>query len=141
MKRTAELVLGIIGSVLILLGVIMMFAFNSVAGTGEFQDVLNEELQNDPQLSAEEADMVGDVIEGMSSVVSLLTVAFIISLVLGIVATILVKKKAKLAGVLFIVGGVAGLASIVPAILFVIAGIIALVRKVPKEQEQPIETV
>ncbi|MFK3939377.1 DUF4064 domain-containing protein [Alkalihalobacillus sp. NPDC078783] len=144
MKRTGELVLGIIGSVLLLIGIILGFSFSAVFGSDEFNDQFQEgfsqELQNDPEFSDAEVEAVNNFIESLGSFAVGLTVSWVISAILGILATIFVKKKTKLSGILFIVGGVVGIASIIPAILYVIAGIMALVRKAPQVTE-PYETV
>lgn len=144
MKRTGELVMGIIGSVLLLIGIILGFSFSAVFGSDEFneqfQEEFTQELQNDPAISDAEVEAVGDIFGALGSFVGGLTVSWIIAGILGIVATIFVKKKAKLSGILFIVAGVVGIASIIPAILYVIAGIMALVRKAPVTTE-PYETV
>lgn len=144
MKRTGELVLGIIGSILLLIGIILGVSLSSVFGSDEFnnqfQEEFNQELQNDPAFSDADVEVAEEVFGALGSFAVGLTVSWAIAGILGILATIFVKKKTKLSGILFLVGGVVGIASVIPAILYVIAGIMALVRKAPQTTE-PYETV
>ncbi|MCM2676045.1 DUF4064 domain-containing protein [Alkalicoccobacillus plakortidis] len=144
MKRTAELVLGILGTVFIAFGILLMIGVTSifnVAGSDEqIQQEIMEEMQNDPTLSAADVQNAEELVELVSSFSFGITISFVISAILGLIATIFVKKKTKVAGILFIIGGVIGLLSIIPAVLYVVAGIMALARKAPPV-EQPVETV
>ncbi|MEK4566577.1 DUF4064 domain-containing protein [Alkalihalobacillus sp. FSL R5-0424] len=144
MKRTGELVMGIIGSVLLLIGILIGFSFSTVFGSDEFNNQFQEdfaqELQNDPAISDAEMEAATEIFGALGSFTVAVTISWVIAGILGIIATIFVKKKTKLSGILFIVGGVVGIASIIPAILYVIAGIMALVRKAPTTTE-PYETV
>ena len=127
MKRTAELVLGIIGSVTLLLGIIFMFFMKMVIIASNFEEDFYRGYLESPQSSMQDAERAFGMV---NSFISISLVTFSISLISGIVATVLVRKKAKLAGALFLIGGLIGFASIVPAILFIIAGIIAFARNV-----------
>lgn len=130
MKRTGEIVLGVIGAIFYglgaLFGVIMLVLKNQ-------QDFLRE-ISEDPE--------VADVIDVNSLVNSLaaggwtLIITSLIALILGIIAIVFMKgnKKPKAAGIILIVTAVViaivtfGLA-IFPGIFFLIAGIMCLVRK------------
>ncbi|MBM0065765.1 DUF4064 domain-containing protein [Alkalicoccobacillus gibsonii] len=143
MKRTGELVLGIISSVLLLLGILSAVSINTFftsADSAQFQEEFNQEMANDPTLTEADVEMVMGLVDSVPSFMTGLIVSWIIAGILGIIATIFVKKKTKLAGILFLVGGVIGIVSVIPAILYVIAGIMALVRKAPQATE-PYETV
>ena len=130
MKRTGEIVLGVIGAIFYglgaLFGVIMLFLKNQ-------QDFLRE-ITEDPEFA--------DVFDFNSLVNSLaaggwtLIITSLIALILGIIATVFIKgnKKPKAAGIIFIVTAVVITivtfgAAILPGIFFLIAGIMCLVRK------------
>ncbi|MBW8348646.1 DUF4064 domain-containing protein [Bacillus sp. IITD106] len=134
MKRTGEIVLGVIGMILsaliALMGMLFMFA-------GKSEDVkpLLEESLNDPTINQEgiDANMILDM---MSTAGSALIIAAILGVILGIVALIAIKgnKKPKLAGLMFIIGAVlVGVITIgfgfLPALLYLIAGIMCFARK------------
>lgn len=107
MKRTAEFVLGLIGGIIgIISSVIALF----VGGIG----------------SAFGAEGAGTV-TGLGWAATLLSI-------LAIVGAAIVKGKPKLAGIMLIIAGIGGFISIsmfyiIPGILILIAGIMALVRK------------
>ncbi|MBM7599667.1 cytochrome bd-type quinol oxidase subunit 2 [Virgibacillus halotolerans] len=130
MKRTGEIVLGVIGAIFYglgaLFGVIMLFLKNQ-------QDFLRE-IYEDPEFA--------DVFDFNSLVNSLaaggwtLIITSLIALILGIIAIVFIKgnKKPKAAGIIFIVTAVVITivtfgAAILPGIFFLIAGIMCLVRK------------
>ncbi|MEY8752525.1 DUF4064 domain-containing protein [Alkalicoccobacillus gibsonii] len=143
MKRTGELVLGIIGSILLLLGILFAVSINTFftsVDSAEFQEEFNQEIANDPTFTEADAEMVMDLVDSVPSFMTGLIVSWVIAGILGILATIFVKKKTKLSGIFFLIGGVIGIVSVIPAILYVIAGIMALVRKAPQTTE-PYETV
>ncbi|MBS4193881.1 DUF4064 domain-containing protein [Lederbergia citri] len=134
MKRTGEIVLGVIGMILsaliALMGMLFMFA-------GKSEDVkpILEESLNDPTINQEgiDANMILDM---MSTAGSALIIAAILGVVLGIIALIAIKgnKKPKLAGTMFIIGAVLiGVITIgfgfLPALLYLIAGIMCFARK------------
>lgn len=109
MKRTTEFILGLLGG---LIGVGSAF-FAMFFGT------------------------VDEAINGSSEVTSLGGVALVVSLI-AIVASVVVKFKAKLGGWLMLACGVAGLICIslfyvLPFVLLLIAGLMGIIRK-PKKQ-------
>lgn len=134
MKRTAEIVLGIIGA--------LGFAFSAALGgfLMWMQDnrVLMEETMTgtgdpDTEFSMEEFEMGMDLLGTGGWVLLLASVA---AIVLGIVAMVLLKgnKKPVIAGIIFIATAV--IVSIVTAgvgilagLFYLIAGIMCLVRK------------
>lgn len=145
MKRTVEIVLGIIGSFFNVIAIafigIMVKGVSEINNNTQFQDELVEEfkmkLSNDPQF--QEID-IQQFAESMVSVINYLgpfgwfiIVCFIISLIVGIVAMVLAvqakDKKATFAGIMFLVAGVfAGIISLT-SIVYYSAAIICFVRK------------
>ncbi|MGM0844784.1 MAG: DUF4064 domain-containing protein [Bacillota bacterium] len=133
-KRTAEIVLGIIGIILSALFAIMGFVLN--ANSGAMQEMMEEEFSRDPSLTAEDTNFI---LQSMESVGPFLIGLGLISSILGLVAVLLIKgnKKPVISGILFILAAlVVGLGTIgvgfLPGLLFLIAGIMAFVRK-PKD--------
>ena len=111
-KHTGELVLGIIGGVLgLIMGTIALFVggINSAFGGGE-------------------------------TVVGLGFAALLLS-VLGIVGAAFVNSKTKVAGWFMLIAGIGGFISIslfylVPGIMFIIGGLMALLRKDKKKDKK-----
>ncbi|MGD6967962.1 DUF4064 domain-containing protein [Rossellomorea vietnamensis] len=133
-KRTGEIVMGVIGIILSALFAVMGFVLN--ANSGAMQEMVEEEFSQDPTFTAEETNVI---LQSMESIGPFLIGLGLISSILGLVAVLLIKgnKKPVIAGILFILGAlVVGLGTVgagfLPGILFLIAGIMALVRK-PKD--------
>lgn len=133
MKRTAEITLGIIGAVCSVIMLIFGISILSLNGNAEFQQGLEDVAAEDPYSNPGDADLMAAMI---SSGGWAFTIAALIGLIIGLIAVFSIKgnKKPKLAGILYIAGAVlTGLISIgfgfVPAILYLIAGIMSLVRK------------
>lgn len=138
MKRTAEVVLGIIGA--------LVFSFFSVMGgvliwfknnQGAVEDLYNNLVIENPKL---EASMdLQTFMESMTTGGTFLLITNLIAVILGIVAMVFLKgnKKPKIAGVIFIATAVlftviqVGIAMFA-GFFYVIAGIMCLVRK-PKQ--------
>lgn len=132
MKRTGEIVLSVIGTVLYALCALGGFIGASIFSNEQLMSDMANEMAS-PQMSASEWM---SMIEGMSGGIMLFAIISIISLILGIVAAVLLKgdKKPKAAGIILIITSVLGtivtvLGLIIPAIFFLIAGIMALARK------------
>lgn len=132
MKRTGEYVLGIIGAILSglmsLLGVLFLF----MEGNDQMEAEMENVMEGDPALNGNDVSAIFDVFGAIGWA---LTIASILGFVLGLVAIFILKaKKPKVAGILFIVSSVlVGLVSVgagfLPALLYLIAGILCLVRK------------
>ncbi|MBS4207730.1 DUF4064 domain-containing protein [Bacillus sp. FJAT-50079] len=138
MKRTGEMTLGIIGIVLSFFMAIFGVALKWASDSEEIKSVFLEATENDPALNPSDAELVFSTLAGAGT--SML-IAAIIGIVIGIIAAIFTKgnKKPKLAGILFIVSAVlitiiSFLTGFLPALLYLIAGIMCLVRK-PKTVE------
>lgn len=144
MKRTAEIILGIIGAlvfgVFAIIGGIMVWLHNNEA---LIEDILNDETAQDmPEVSMMDFN---EFIRVMGDAGWQITIISIISIVLGIVAMVLLKgnKNPKAAGIIFIVTTViVGFMNlpigIFAGIFYLIAGILCLARK-PKTTETVIE--
>ncbi|MFS0655479.1 DUF4064 domain-containing protein [Bacillus sp. 179-C3.3 HS] len=109
MKRTTEFVLGLLG------GIFGFFGATSALFIGGIDEAIND--------------------SGTSQFTGLGWSAILFS-ILAIVASVVVKKKAKLGGALLLVSAVGGLISIsffyiLPAVLIVIAGCMGVFRKEP----------
>ncbi|WP_077305312.1 DUF4064 domain-containing protein [Terribacillus halophilus] len=127
-KRTAEKVLGIIGVVLNALGAILTGILIGVAG-----DDISQELYNDPTITTEDADIMSSFFGGLGWY---FVVVSTISAILGIVGIVLLRRNSRstAAGVVFIVTAVLSailtlFGSFVTSILYLVAGILAIVRK------------
>jgi hypothetical protein len=132
-KRTAEIVLAVIGVILSGLFAVIGVFFNAIKDDPEFQAMMDEEMSADPALA--EADM-GALMGIFESVGPFLVIVGIIAGVLGIIGIVAIKgnKKPVLAGVMMILAAlVIGLGTIgfgfIPGLLFLIAGIMCFVRK------------
>lgn len=132
MKRTGEITLAIIAAVLNILALISgvrVLLINSnvlktqlmAAGTGKKLTDLE----------------IGQVIQFVHFIGSSLVILSIISILLAITALILLflKKLPVLSGWLLIVSGVISLPEIFPGVLYLIAGIMNLVRKAPEPEK------
>ncbi|WP_078379023.1 DUF4064 domain-containing protein [Sutcliffiella halmapala] len=133
MKRTGEIALAIIGVVLSGFFAIGGVIVNVFMSDPEIQEELGQELINDPNMADIDAGAILGLIE---SVGPFLIILGIITVVLGLVGIFTIKgnKKPVLAGIMFILAAlVIGVGTIgfgfLPAILFLIAGIMSFVRK------------
>ncbi|MDQ0207127.1 DUF4064 domain-containing protein [Alkalicoccobacillus murimartini] len=146
MKRTAERVLGIIGVIMMSIGALLVTILTIGFTSPDSQRQIETMLQ-DPEINPTGEDIGFDqVIDYFVANGWIVVVALVASIVLGIVASVLVKKKPVFSGIMWLLAAVISLVTIwyliiLPAILFVIAGILALVRKAPPENpEEPART-
>ncbi|WP_085521528.1 DUF4064 domain-containing protein [Tuberibacillus sp. Marseille-P3662] len=139
MKRTGEIALGVIGTILSVLLLILGLAFFWLKGQqdmiNDFANQINQQSQMQSSISADQ------MTAGIANYGLFATIAAVIGMISGILAIIFIKgnKKPKLAGTLFIIGAVLStlismFLGIPIGILFLIAGIMCLVRK-PKNQD------
>ncbi|KAA0564533.1 DUF4064 domain-containing protein [Rossellomorea aquimaris] len=142
-KRTGEVVMGVIGIILSALFSIIGIVLNMGMSNPEFMSQLEEGMESDPNIQNSEmtAGDLSSIINAAESTGSYLVILGIIASILGIIAvlTIVKNKKPVLSGIMFIIAAlVIGLGTIgfgfVPGLLFLIAGIMALVRK-PKKTD------
>ena len=134
MKRTAEIVLGIIGTIvygfIAIMGAVMLWAHNNSEVVKEFYD---EMVQQSPEI---EIDDFQTFIDSMGTGGMMVLIVSLLAIAAGIVAMVLLKgnKKPKVAGIIFIVTPVIvviaqGALVIFAGIFYIIAGIMCLVRK------------
>ncbi|MBU0438662.1 DUF4064 domain-containing protein [Staphylococcus succinus] len=127
-KRTIERVLSWIGIALQLIGVVAMALFLPLMGNSDFKDTVVQSMQEqDSSFTKQDSTEILDI---LSSLITFGLVFSIIVLIIAIIAATLIGKKAKLAGVLLIIAGVVSiLGNWINAILWIVAGIMLLVRK------------
>ncbi|MCM3357602.1 MULTISPECIES: DUF4064 domain-containing protein [unclassified Psychrobacillus] len=149
-SRTGEVVLGIIGAVFNVIAIILVSLLVINGSTAlqdeEFSTIMEQEMLNDPQLTAEEAEQALGFVEVFVDLFGVIgwaaVVAFVISLIFNILGIVFVSKnkKPKLAGIMFILGGIfAGIISLTSIILYV-AAIMCFVRKSPVKFEDEYTT-
>ncbi|SDI57901.1 DUF4064 domain-containing protein [Natribacillus halophilus] len=142
MKRTAERVLAIIGIVLTSLAFIFaIFMVIGQTGIEQQADLLEQQLMEEPNIQAGEAEMLVQAMIDFGSVIGWWAfIVHAVGLVLGIIGLVKLINRPKTAGILFLVSGggmllfTMGIALIYAA-LFIIAGIMCLVRKPPVNLE------
>lgn len=134
MKRTAEVVLTIIGALgfvfIAAIGGIMIWLQNN---RGIMEESFNEMAAETPEIGMGDLD---EMLNMLGTGGWFLAVASVVAVILGIVAMVLLKgnKKPVVAGIILIataviVSFVTGGAGILAAVFYLIAGIMALVRK------------
>lgn len=144
MKRTGEIVLTVIGTIFSLLGAIGTAIVTSLVHTDVFREGFEEgynegAIQEGYTYDSGEADTVLNVIAGFGWFSVIICV---LGLIAGIIALIFLKgnKKPKAAGIILIIAAVIVLVGtfftgVLISLLFLIAGIMALVRKPPLNEE------
>ena len=143
MNRTAERVLGIIGLVFTVFGLISAvlgaILFQFLNADPDFRSEIESEIITDPNVSTADVDMFFSLFNAFGGFMWLIVIFFVISLIVTIVGLVNIwnSKNPKLAGIMFILGGLtAGILSLTSILLY-IAGILALTKKpytYPEEQ-------
>ncbi|MCM3620182.1 DUF4064 domain-containing protein [Sutcliffiella horikoshii] len=140
MKRTAEIVMAVIAVIISGLTALVGLLMNFGMSDPEFLRMVEEEAAADP--AAQGVDMA-EFMDLVALAGPIWIAVGLISLVLGVIGIIAIKgnKKPVLAGVMLILAAVViGIGTFgvgfIPALLFLIAGIMAFARK-PKVTEQP----
>ncbi|WP_026571439.1 MULTISPECIES: DUF4064 domain-containing protein [Sediminibacillus] len=130
MKRTAEIALGVIGAILYALFTFFGIVLMTLKGNDEFI----QEMEN--AFAEQGMDNMGSISEMISGGSWYLIIVSLVAIILGIVALVFLKgnKKPKAAGIILIITAVLSFVlfmgmSLIPAVLYLIAGIMALVRK------------
>lgn len=143
MKRTGEFVLGIIGVVLSFLIAIGGIIFIWAAKSEELKSIFIEEAETQALLSIEEINAMFD---SLPTIGIMLLIAGGIGIVIGLIAVISIKgnRKPKLAGILFIVSAILiGIITVgtgfLPALLYLIAGIMCFARKPSADMKEEIQ--
>ncbi|AXF55771.1 DUF4064 domain-containing protein [Salicibibacter kimchii] len=144
MKRTGEMILGMIGVVitfLVSLFVLFMVIGLQQADVPQLTNIIEQELANDPNVQGQEAEEFSALVLNVMSTAGWgLLAVHAIGLVLGIIALVKLNRNAKTAGILFLIAGGELLLltvgfSFVYAALFIIAGVMCLARKPPVQPE------
>lgn len=141
MSRAGEVALGIIGTILnvifLIVVTIAVIGLSSINET-ELKQIVEEEMMlQDPNMTAEEMATINDMIDMSADVVGVvgwvLVITLLISVILSIVAVVKVSKNKspKTAGILFVVSGLLSGILLLAPILFYIAAIMCFVRKTP----------
>lgn len=133
MKRTGEIVLTIIGACFFALLSVFGFMFLGLSGDSAFTQEMENIAAEDPALEGADMSFLTDMIAAGGWY---FIIVGILAIILGIVSLVLLKgdKHPKAAGILLIVVAVLStlatfLISIIASILYLIAGIMCLVRK------------
>lgn len=135
MNRTAEKVLGIIGLVFTVLGVIASIfgavIFNMFSTNPDFRTEMEMEFYSDPAMTPADIDMIFNIFDTLGGFLWLGVVFLVISLVFTIIGLVKIwnNKNPKLAGIMFILGGLTGGILSLTSILLYIAGILCLTKK------------
>ncbi|WP_026685071.1 DUF4064 domain-containing protein [Heyndrickxia coagulans] len=131
MKRTAEIILSVIGAVLNGLATILVIFFTIAMKS---QSIIDQ-MKSDASIREADFQTVLHTIQALGWGIA---VVLIIGTVIGIVAAVQLRnnKRPKLSGILLIIGALlvffftVGF-GVLPALLYLIAGILSLVRKPP----------
>ncbi|WP_071617604.1 DUF4064 domain-containing protein [Rossellomorea aquimaris] len=137
-KRTGEVVMGIIGIVLSALFSIIGIVTNMSIDDPMVMEEMEKMIESDPAITTQDSSFILGIAESMGWYLILIGV---IASILGLIAVLTIVKNRKpiLSGIMFILAAlVIGVGTIgfgfVPGLLFLIAGIMAFVRK-PKPSE------
>lgn len=141
MKRTGEIALGVIGAVISVFVAILGVGLIFFMGNEGFTRAVGEGIKDeDPNVSSAEVSFVIDLIGGYFWVIAVVS---IIAVILGIVALVFLRdnKNPVASGIIFLVGAVVGGIFTLPfgifnGLLYLIAGIMCLVRKPKPEMEE-----
>lgn len=141
MSRTGEVALGIIGTILNVIFLIMVtlaVVFTSTADSSEITQMFEKEMMlQDPTMTSEDVAMFNEVMDGGLEIAGILgwvlIVTLLISVILSIIGVVKVSKNKspKAAGALFISAGMLSGILLLAPILFYIATIMCFVRKPP----------
>jgi len=134
MKRTAEIVLGIIGTIIYgffaIIGAGMLWMKNNSEVVKEFY---NDMVEQSPEMDMPEYQTF---IDSMGTGGMMVLIVSLLAIVAGIVAMVLLKgnKKPKVAAIVFVATAVVvvimlGMMGVFAGIFYIIAGILCLTRK------------
>lgn len=143
MSRTGEIALGIIGTILnviLLIVVTLTVVSASAMDTTGLQQMIEQEMMSEPTMTPDDMAYMQDILDmGMEifGVVGWVLVGLLLlSVILSIIAVLKVSKNKspKTAGVLFIFAGLLSGILLLAPILFYIASIMCLVRRTPMDK-------
>lgn len=133
-QRKGELILSWIGNGLHLLYVFLIGIFFIMTQTSDFK---NGMIQGFIEENPGEYDLAYQTYNLMLGLGVVLIIILLILLIVSIVAAILIGKNAKVSGILLVITGIIGLfLSFIAGDLWLIAGIMLLVRKPQTQNDQ-----
>ena len=133
-QRKGELTLSWIGNGLHLLYVFLIGIFFIMTQTSDFK---NGMIQGFIEENPGEYDLAYQTYNLMLGLGVVLIIILLILLIVSIVAAILIGKNAKVSGILLVITGIIGLfLSFIAGVLWLIAGIMLLVRKPQTQNDQ-----
>ena len=133
-QRKGELTLSWIGNGLHLLYVFLIGIFFIMTQTSDFK---NGMIQGFIEENPGEYDLAYQTYNLMLGLGVVLIIILLILLIVSIVAAILIGKNAKVSGILLVITGIIGLfLSFMAGVLWLIAGIMLLVRKPQTQNDQ-----
>lgn len=133
-QRKGELILSWIGNGLHLLYVFLVGIFFIMTQTSEFK---NGMIQRFIEENPGEYDLAYQTYNLMLGLGVVFIIILLILLIVSIVAAILIGKNAKVSGILLVITGIIGLfLSFIAGALWLIAGIMLLVRKPQTQNDQ-----
>lgn len=133
-QRKGELILSWIGTGLHLLYVFLVGIFFIMTQTSEFK---NGMIQGFIEENPGEYDLTYQTYNLMLGLGVVFIIILLILLIVSIVAAILISKNAKVSGILLVITGIIGLfLSFIAGALWLIAGIMLLVRKPQTQNDQ-----
>ncbi|MBM0789560.1 DUF4064 domain-containing protein [Staphylococcus epidermidis] len=134
MQRKGELTLSWIGNGLHLLYVFLIGIFFIMTQTSDFK---NGMIQGVIEENPGEYDLAYQTYNIMLGLGVVLIIILLILLIVSIVAAILIGKNTKVSGILLVITGIIGLfLSFIAGVLWLIAGIMLLVRKPQTQNDQ-----
>ena len=133
-QRKGELILSWIGNGLHLLYVFLIGIFFIMTQTSDFKNGL---IQGFIEENPGEYDLAYQTYNLMLGLGVVFIIILLILLIVSIVAAILIGKNAKVSGILLVITGIIGLfLSFMAGVLWLIAGIMLLVRKPQTQNDQ-----
>lgn len=133
-QRKGELILSWIGNGLHLLYVFLIGIFFIMTQTSDFK---NGMIQGFIEENPGEYDLAYQTYNLMLGLGVVFIIILLILLIVSIVAAILIGKNAKVSGILLVITGIIGLfLSFMAGVLWLIAGIMLLVRKPQTQNDQ-----
>ena len=133
-QRKGELILSWIGNGLHLLYVFLIGIFFIMTQTSDFK---NGMIQGFIEENPGEYDLAYQTYNIMLGLGVVFIIILLILLIVSIVAAILIGKNAKVSGILLVITGIIGLfLSFMAGVLWLIAGIMLLVRKPQTQNDQ-----
>ncbi|MBA2176671.1 DUF4064 domain-containing protein [Halobacillus locisalis] len=147
MSRMIEIVLTIVGILLYALPLVVGFMFRSLNNNPQLREEFIAAMEQAPNAQELQNMNMDQMFNFMGTFATFLIIASVIAIALGVLAVVFLKgnKKPKAAGIILIVTAVVFTIATVfiglfGSVAFLIAGIVALVRKTPKASDE-IESV